>query len=77
MAPRCLKNCMYYVTQLDNMCLINKGVLQQILTNKKYEMSFFPRTVRDWNFLPKALLATDSLKAFKTGVVSVEHHMPY
>ena len=33
--------------------------------------------VQDWNFLPKALLPADSLKAFKAGVVSVEHHLPY
>ena len=35
------------------------------------------RIVKDWNSLQKALLATDSLKAFKTWVVSVEHHRPY
>ena len=52
--------------------------LQQILVNKKYyEMSFFPHTVKDWNSLPQTLLAADSLKAFKAGVVSVEHHLPY
>ena len=48
--------------------------LQQILANKKYmyyEMSFFPRTVKDWNSLPKILLS-----AFKAGVVKVEHHLP-
>ena len=52
--------------------------LQQILANKKYyEMSFFPRTVKDWNSLPKALLAADSLKAFKAGVVSVDHKFSF
>ena len=55
--------------------LINQ---KQILTNKKYyEMSFFACTVKDWNSLPKILLSADSLKAFKAGVVSVEHHLPY
>ena len=43
--------------------------LQQILANKKYyEMSFFFRTVKDWNSLTKTLLAADSLKAFKAGI---------
>ena len=52
--------------------------LQQILGNKMYyEMAFFPSTVKDWNSLPKTLLATDSLKAFKNGVVSIEDHLPY
>ena len=64
--------------------------LQQILLhNKYYEMtSFFPHTViqsffplyttvKDWNSLPKTLLAADSLKAFKTSVVNVDHHLPY
>ena len=38
--------------------------LQPILANKKYyEMSFFPRTVKDWNSQPKTLITTDS-KAF-------------
>ena len=49
--------------------------LQQILANKKYfEMSFFPRTVKDCNSLSKPLLVIDSLKAFKAGVVSIAHH---
>ena len=52
--------------------------LQQILGNKKYyEMSFFPFTVKDWNSLPKILLAADSLKAFKAGFVSVDDHLLY
>ena len=51
---------------------------QQILANKKYyEMSFFPCTVKNWNSLPKTLLATDTIKAFKAWVVSIEHHLPY
>ena len=58
--------------------LRNLTNLQQIQANKKYyEMSFFPHTVKDWNSLPKTLLAADSLKAFKAGAVSVEHHLPY
>ena len=49
-----------------------------ILAKKKYyEMSFFPCAVKDWNSLPKSLLASDSLKAFKVGVGSIEHHLPY
>ena len=52
--------------------------LQQILANKKYyEISFFCRTVKDWNSLPKTLLAADSLKAFKAWVISIDHHLPY
>ena len=52
--------------------------LQQILANNKYyEMSFFPCTIKDWNSLPKSLLADDSLKTFKVGILSVEHHLPY
>ena len=52
--------------------------LQQILAIKKYyEMSFFPNTVKDLNSLPKTLLAADRLKAFKAGVVSIKHHLPY
>ena len=51
---------------------------KQILANKKYyEMSFFPPTVQDWNSLPKVLLSADGLEAFKAGVVTVEHHLPY
>ena len=52
--------------------------LQQILAKQKYyEMSFFPRTVQDWNRLPKSLLGAGSLEAFKSGVVGIEHHLPY
>ena len=52
--------------------------LQQILSNSKYyEMSFFLRTVKDWNSPPKLLQGADSLKAFKAGVVSIEHHLHY
>ena len=52
--------------------------LQQILANKKYyEILFFPCTVKDSYSLPKTILAADSLKAFKAGVVSVDHHLPY
>ena len=52
--------------------------LQQILAKQKYyEMSFFPRTVQDWNRLPKSVLAADSLEAFKSRVVGIEHHLPY
>ena len=52
--------------------------LQQILANKKYyDMSFFPCTVKDWNSLLKTLLATDSLRAFKAVVVSIEQHLAY
>jgi hypothetical protein len=52
--------------------------LQQILSNRKYyEMSFFPRTITNWNSLPKALLTVDSLDAFKAGVVNSDHHLPY
>ena len=40
-------------------------------------MSFFPHTVKDWNSQPKSLLAANSLKAFKAGVVSIEHNLPY
>ena len=32
---------------------------------KYYKMSFFPCTVKKWNFLPKALLAAGSLSAFQ------------
>ena len=52
--------------------------LQQILANKKYyKMSFFPRRVKDWKSLPKTLLAAESLKVIKAGVVSIENHLPY
>ena len=52
--------------------------LHQILANMKYyEMSFFPHRVKYWNSLPKILLAADSLKTFKAGVVGIEHHLPY
>ena len=52
--------------------------LQQILVNRKYyEMSFLSCTVKEWNSLPKTLLAADSLKAFEAEVVSIEHHLPY
>ena len=52
--------------------------LQQILAKQKYyQMSFFPRTVQDWNALPKDLLGANSLKSFKAGVAGIEHHLPY
>ena len=51
--------------------------LHQIMSNKKYhEMSFFPHTVKYWNFLPKTLLVINSFKAFKATIVSIEHHLP-
>ena len=38
--------------------------LQQIVANKKYfyKISFFSRTVKDWNSLPKTLLNANSLE---------------
>ena len=52
--------------------------LQQILAKQKYyQMSFFPRTVQDWNALPKDVIAANDLKSFKAGVVGFEHHLPY
>ena len=51
--------------------------LQQILVNKKHYESHSSTIVKDWNSQPKILLAAESLKAFKAGVVSVEYHLPY
>ena len=42
-----------------------------------YEMSSFPYTVNGGNSLSKILLAGDSLKTYKAGDVSIEHHMPH
>ncbi len=56
----------------------NQIHLQQILAKQKYyQMSFFPRTVQDWNSLPKDLLTANDLKSFKAGVAGMEHRLPY
>ena len=34
-------------------------------------MSFFPRTVRDWNLLPPAIVKLDTPEAFKARIVSL------
>ena len=52
--------------------------LQQIWTNKDYyELSYFPYIIKHRNCLPKPLLSIDRLKAFKTGVVVIDHHLSY
>jgi hypothetical protein len=34
-------------------------------------MSFFPRTVRDWNLLPPDIVELDTPEAFKARIVSL------
>ena len=51
--------------------------LQQIRANRKYyEMSLFSHTVKRL-YSQRTLLVSNSFKAFKAGVVSVDHHLPY
>jgi hypothetical protein len=35
------------------------------------KMSFFPRTVRDWNLLAPAIVEMDTPEVFKAGIVSL------
>jgi hypothetical protein len=35
------------------------------------KMSFFPRTVRDWNLLPPDIVELDTLETFKARIVSL------
>ena len=35
------------------------------------KMSFFPRTVRDWNLLPPDIVELDTPEAFKARIVSL------
>ena len=42
-----------------------------------YKMSFFPRTIQDWNPLPNNILTTDTARSFRDGVARHEHYMPY
>jgi hypothetical protein len=37
------------------------------------KMSFFPRTVRDWNLLPPDIVELDTPEAFKASIVKSSH----
>ena len=39
-----------------------------LVREEKRKMSFFPRTVRDWNALPPDILELETLEAFKASV---------
>ena len=52
--------------------------IQPILARTQYyQYSFFPRTVSDWNQLPRDILSAQNLAAFKTNVAALTHVMPY
>ena len=52
--------------------------LQNIAAKPKYyEYSFFPRTVSDWNSLPRDFLQAKSLAIFKTRIATLTHVLPY
>ena len=42
-----------------------------------YSYSFFPRTVSDWNLLPRDIILAKSLAIFKGRVASLQHTLPY
>jgi hypothetical protein len=39
-------------------------------------MSFFPKTVRDWNLLPPDIVELDTPEAFKARIVRILFEMP-
>ena len=43
------------------------------LQNRQEEMSFFPRTVRDWNSRAPDIIDSETLEAFKASVSSMEY----
>ena len=52
--------------------------LQPILARTQYyEYSFFPRTVSDWNAVPRDTLSAPKLTMFKPNIVKLQHTMPY
>ena len=52
--------------------------LQPIAARTKYyQYSFFPRTVSDWNQLPRDILLAKSLAIFKSRIANVIHDVPY
>ena len=51
--------------------------LQPIIARTNYyQFSFFPRTVSDWNTLPRDILQAQSLATFKNEVAALSHNVP-
>ena len=46
-------------------------------TTLYYKFSFFPRTITDWNNLPKIVIESPSLNIFKNKVMKIEHDLPF
>ena len=52
--------------------------IQPIIARTQYfQYSFFPRTVSDWNSLPRDTLQAKTLATFKTKVATLIHDLPY
>ena len=52
--------------------------LQPIVSRTQYhQYSFFPRTIVDWNQLPRDTLSSKSLEIFKNRISNVSHPPPY
>ena len=42
-----------------------------------YEYSYFPRTICDWNSIPRDTLQVQTLATFKSKVATLSHDLPY
>ncbi len=52
--------------------------LQPIMARTQYyQFSFFPRTISDWNTLPKDILQAKTVATFKRKVATSAHDLPY
>jgi len=51
--------------------------LQQIVCRTQYyQFSFFPRTISDWNKLPRDTILANTLACFKNRIASLSHSVP-
>jgi len=52
--------------------------LQNIIARTNYyRFSYFPRTVCDWNLLPREILQSKSMAIFRNNIVTLTHPLPY
>jgi ribonuclease P/MRP protein subunit RPP40 len=54
-----------YIRPNDKRTRGQSRIYQERITNQSLFNSFFPRTIRDWNALPKEVVDTESLDAFR------------
>lgn len=59
--------------------ILRDGVYLQPIYAKTnyYPFTFFPRTVSDWNKLPRDMISAESVAIFKRRIATLTHEMPY